>query len=352
MVIVFYHMAAKQAGLGEIFASQSDFFAKLLEGVSHGNKAVDMFFILSGFILVLTFKQQVTFWDFVKKKIARLWPTAVFAMGAAYVLSLFKMFKWAGYENLMALLFLDGTGLMRPFCNVGVLWFVGTLFWCSLFYFYIIKNFPKKNVDFAVALITFFGYVILISGGKGNLSRLFVVYGDVLSLAFLRGLAGMGLGYFIANAYAVWGLEWREKKTAPLPALAFTAAEIWLLAANVWYLCFHKIKFYNNFIFIIMFVGLFLLFLAKRGYISRFLECNFSVWLGKYAYSIFLTHCLVRVVFLKCLWKVHPGFVLAYPVLNTILPVIVSVLTGMAVYHLAEKPAADYLTKKWFPAEK
>jgi len=96
---------------------------------------------------------------------------------------------------------------------------------------------------------------------------------------------------------------------------------------------------------------LFWLFVNQKGYLSKLFNQNLSVFLGKYSYSIFIIHPVVLNLFREYIWKIHPNFVISYPIINLFVPLVCSVLAGIVVYHLVEKPAYNYLKSKWFPVK-
>ena len=108
---------------------------------------------------------------------------------------------------------------------------------------------------------------------------------------------------------------------------------------------FHKISNNNDLIIILAFCVLFYLFLTKKGILSKIFENDFSVFLGKYAFSIFLIHLYVLALLEKCLWKTNPAFVISHPIINVILAIVLMILSGVIVYHLIEKPVSMYLKK-------
>ena len=71
-----------------------------------------------------------------------------------------------------------------------------------------------------------------------------------------------------------------------LSYFVISSLEIYLFLFIVNNSIFHKIRYENDFIFIIVFSLLFLLFIAKKGLLSNLLENNISALLGKYSYSI------------------------------------------------------------------
>jgi peptidoglycan/LPS O-acetylase OafA/YrhL len=91
-----------------------------------------------------------------------------------------------------------------------------------------------------------------------------------------------------------------------------------------------------------------MLFLINKGLISRITDCNLSVAIAKYAYSIFIMHLLVFQTLKGTLWKYHSDFVHAYPILNIFIPLTLAIAAGVWTYHFIEVPAARYLKNKWF----
>ena len=76
---------------------------------------------------------------------------------------------------------------------------------------------------------------------------------------------------------------------------------------------------------------------------------KFLGFLGNYSYAIFITHIIILDLLRKNLWITHKDFVITHPWLNIILPVIISIIFGIFVHYLIEKPATTYFKKKLFP---
>ena len=104
---------------------------------------------------------------------------------------------------------------------------------------------------------------------------------------------------------------------------------------------------YNNpMILIVAFVGLFMLFLGNRGYFSKLLDNNISVFLGKFAYSIFITHFLIKDLWGKVFYKEFMDWVIVHPYANLVCLYLTIILFGVVTYYLVEKPAAKFLKEK------
>jgi peptidoglycan/LPS O-acetylase OafA/YrhL len=176
--------------------------------------------------------------------------------------------------------------------------------------------------------------------------------GHFLNYGIMRGLGGMGLGYFLAKAYRFY-----TERIIPRSAMSVrrnfritlgaTLCEVCLIAFLINNTMFHNMKFSNDFIFVIAFIALFWMFLIRRGFISRLLDNNFSVFLGKYSYSIYVMHLTVISTAKFFISVPHPEFAQAHPFLNIIVIIVAAIVLGIITYHLVEKPAANYLAKKW-----
>ena len=107
------------------------------------------------------------------------------------------------------------------------------------------------------------------------------------------------------------------------------------------------IQYNNKLIFILAFALLFILFLLKYGYISQFFDNKYSYIIGKYTYSIFITHTIIRNIwFYVFLNKENEAMVACHPLLNIFSIFFLSIILGILTYHLVEKPIAQFLKKK------
>lgn len=344
VIVVFHFCHAGKWCFGQMF-SYIKSVRHFSSATASGNLAVDFFFIISGFFLLFTFNNSSGVYDFMKKKIIRLWPmVAAFAgIETIYHYFVYHTPDYIPYNQILRILMIDNIGL--NIVHSGITWYVSVLFWISLLFFYIIKNFSKKIVDLIVPVSVVICYAFLIHIFKGNVTGHTDTRYFILNAGVMRGIAGIGTGYLIYNFL---------KTVKPYVStfkkfLCYTAAEGLLLFFVVNNVLFHKIKYNSNFVIIVGFVWLFILFLLKRGAISRILDNKFSAILGRYSYSIFIVHIFVLNAFRVYLWKPYPKFVEAHLFLNIIVPVICAVLAGVAAYHLIEVPAGKYLKQKFFP---
>ena len=60
-------------------------YDKLFKMTSNGQKAVDLFFILSGFFFALKYNSSQSICEFLKKKIIRLYPVFIFGIVSCFL---------------------------------------------------------------------------------------------------------------------------------------------------------------------------------------------------------------------------------------------------------------------------
>ena len=339
LVIVCVHLP------GEIFKSFSNsisLYNTLQLNFHWASLPVDFFFIISGFFLFLTTNFNQNFIDFAKKKLIRFMPIIVFVLILKILCSLFTPISVHHFENVFTLLNLQNVGLTFRNGDVPASWFVSSLFWTLCFYFYLYKCVNKKLYNLITACIVFFCYSFWIHS-KG-INYLNIEY--IFNRGMIRAFAGVGFGYFLSMMYKD-NIEVIKTKVLNIwQKLLVTAAELYLFCFVFYYTCFHKTNYDNPLIMVISFVGLFCLFIAKKGYLSQILENNISVFFGQFAFSIFLTHQLILKLWHVYVCKAHSIWVIDHPVLNLILLFIVIILFGIFTYYFVEKPCNNYFKNK------
>ena len=326
-----------------------DLYVYLNKSPIDGNKAVEFFFIISGFFLIYGFNKNLSTFDFIKRKIIRLSPLMLFFNIIYLILSLFtKSIKYDTYNNILSLLFLGNIGVTKARGNLeGFVWYVSVLFWVSFLYFYLLKYFERKNVNLFSAISIWFSYVFMIQAKGGNISDTFKTYNNIFVVGLLRGLGGMGIGYFIGLIYKENKDKIENMKFNKITTFFITLLEVFLFSWSVYYLVIHKISYKNNIIFILFFSILFILFLIKKGLFTKLLDNNLSVILGRYSYSIYITHFFVLNMLRTFFWKKYINIIIIHPLLNVVMTMLLVLISSILVYHLVEKPSAEYLRRKW-----
>ena len=188
----------------------------------------------------------------------------------------------------------------------------------------------------------------MIQARDGNISDQLKTYNNIFVAGLLRGLGSIGIGYFIGLIYKENEDKIENMKFNKITTFFITLLEIFLFSWSVYYLVIHKISYKNNIIFILFFNILFILFLIKKGLFTKLLDNNLSVILGRYSYSIYITHSFVLNMLRTFFWKKYINIIIIYPLLNVVMTMLLVLISSILVYHLVKKPSAEYLRRKWF----
>ena len=341
VLIIYYHIFHSNI---MNFTGGSAFYSRLKESSDYAGIIVECFFILSGFFLYYSYckNPSKSAGQFVFDKFSRLWP--VF-----FVATVAETFFYEAeiYPLFLNLLFLQSIGI-SPIVR-GINWYVSSLFWVLIFYFVLLKYTKnKKKLNIFIGVIVYFSYMILLSAFNGGFGRE-VVYG-VFSGALLRALAGVGLGYLIAvcaenvrNMPSV-----RNFKPSAVQNILITAVislcELAFFALLLVHFLYKEKAYEKQFIVVILYSGLLLCMLTEKGILSRLCNNKIIGSLGKYTYSIYIMQQTSFYILQRTLWK-NTDFVQNHALRCIAVSVLFSVVLGIAVYYIIEKPSARLLKK-------
>lgn len=344
IAIILLHLFNK-AHLHGLF-SDIEIYNKFFNMTSNGQKAVDLFFIISGFFFALKFNPVQSIWEFLKHKLVRLYPVLIFCLIMYFLISLTGAVKFTFYDNILNLLCLNGTLLVLKVGNLGAFWYVSAMLWTFVLFSYLLKNYEKKNVNLFIALLVFFSYGFIIHAKGGAINSHEQTFYNIFNIGMIRAFGGIGVGYFIAQWYEK-NADKIKKLTLPLyQKIAFTTLEFVCIFFIINNLMLHKIHYKNHIIFIITFATTLMLFLAKQGFISKLLNIDYWHGLAQYTYSLYMTHMIIFDTLKGSFWKYHPEIVYAHPILNVFFTLTIVVLFGTFTYHFIEKPATSFLSQK------
>lgn len=316
----------------------------------NGMKAVDLFFILSGFFFAYKLNLHKTLFEFVEHKVKRLWPVLIFVIVTSYIIHIFGGIDWNLWDNLLILLGLNGTSLVLPAKThtvAGPFWYVSAMLWVLSFIFYIRKILPKKFTDLIIAMCVFFSYSFILHSKQGAINSMHQTFYYIFNVGLMRAMGGCGIGYFIGEWFKNWNNNEHPNK---LSVYIYSIVEFACLYFIINDLMFYKNNYQNQIIFIIVFVLCIVLFLQKRGFVSQFLNnSKFAILVSKagvYTYSIYMTHFFVIKMFTKSFYLWYRDWILLHPVLMLIFTMFVILMFGILTYYLVEKPVANYFRYK------
>lgn len=335
-VIILFHIFQKQH-LGTYFPDMS-------HSALFGDKAVEMFFVMSGFFLVYTFKNTTSFFSFIKKKVIRFVPLLVFMTFCYWILSLICNTPFDKYNAIFEILMLNNIGITTSAGNIGGSWFISVLFFSSVVYFIILKIFDDKKTILATSIVAYISLVLLVTLTHGKMDGINRIYFDFINIGVMRGLSCVGLGCLVGFAYKFLNTELYAK--TKIKTILYSVAEIYLLIFLINNLIFHQISTNNKLVLVFAFIALFWLFLLKRGFLSSFLDkVNFLSNIAKYSLSIYISHLFTFKVLMQT--GIHK-YVSAHSniyiyIILFVLYLASAVLIGIFVYHLVEFPSTKYL---------
>ena len=294
---------------------------------------VEFFFVLSGFLFVLTFKPERTYTEFLKDRLIRFMPLVVF-------LGIIRNLFWKDYLNTISdFFFLTPLGLHKSPSVASGSWYIGILIVVSLFFQYLLKTRKKEDVNLIIGIMAFVSAIILTQFNWGNgVWRTIEPNVIPLSFAMLRGLLGIGVGYFT-------GLFYLKHKTKPKAKKPPTIIEVTILFFSVVTLLVEKLYPQNPVYILMMFSTLIYLFANNNGVISNFFEKKIFCKLSKYCLSLYLTHFIIAYSVLYPCLKHYPEWIKEHIVPTAILYFICAVILAVFAHYLIEMPATYFLRK-------
>ncbi len=278
-------------------AVQSDIF--YLTIVRHADVFVEVFFVLSGFVITYKYAARIddrwTLREFFVRRIARLWPLhatmLVLFLGldaGRYVADALGLLR-VGAEFLQAMT--DPARVVDVVAEVGLvhaLWNETAMFW----------NFPSWSISAEMAAYLAFGLVwaclrgplrdaavvallimaLLVTGGEVKPG-----FGGTFDYGIFRAIAGFFVGYWAQRT-------WRAMAMDRLPAA--TLFEVTAVAAIV-VLAYQGEGPVTYVIAPFVFGAVVLVFAIGGGQVSRALRSPPLQALGTWSYGIYLTHIFV-----------------------------------------------------------
>lgn len=327
----------------------------LLDGgalAANGARLVDVFFVLSGFVLAYQYRKRLTqasaVSDFMRRRIARIWPlhaAILLFMAAPRLLSLVlhgpagnDLFVPAGDHSLPSLL-----------ASLAMVQALGI-------YDYAVWNGPAWSISVEMGAYLVFAFVAWASRGRTTLPAVVICLGIVAYLLFtgmglripyelyiLRGLMGFFAGVALLPFYERL-VAASPRHSRLLATLLEAASGLCLIAAVGW-----LGNGAEGFLFVAICAGTVLLYAFQRGAVSAILGREPFQSLGAWSLGVYLLHVpLLNILFAIGRRGPVAGLNFAerqWGSVEVVLFLSLLLLLSCLSYHLLERPARSILSK-------
>ena len=332
--VVLFHSQALMDGMPPI----------LLKIIGHGYLAVDLFFILSGFIIFINYYEKVSINSlnsigvFYWHRFTRIYPVH-FLMLMAYLLLAISFFYFSSSgmppESYTGKAFFDSILLIQAWSDSAMSWNVPSWSISAEWFVYLLFPFVAIALrkltqglggHFLVSIIVL--TVLMYAYSDKHLVSL---GNEVASMALTRALLEFIIGTIIGSLY----VKHNEFLVKNQKYLAIGSVLIFLGYV------FNDIKDY-----VLIPAGFFLLIAylsVARSYLNTVLSNKLLVYLGEISYSTYMVHYFVYDV-LKAGWVNSTGQVNQ---LYLFLSFVAVLLLSIGLHHVFEKPMQRYLRLKF-----
>lgn len=317
-------------------------YAELAKLNDYSSNIVVCFFIIGGVFLYRSFcsNPDQNIFDYIVRRVVRLWPLLV----AAFLLEGLLTGNIDWNRTLINSLFLQCSGISLEYR--GMLWYVSSFFFASIFLFAILRSVSPRKALFYISLITYFSSVFLVNYFDGRIGgRETVLY--VLNVGTLRGVAFIGVGILLA------AIQERLRTVLDIAPLSRIAETILFIAKVVvetcsllflynYFLCSRQQS--NHIVLVLVFCLLMMCMMSKKDPLGMLLNRKCFGFCGKYAYSIYVMQGTGFLILQKTLW-LNKEFVANVP-LTIIVSILFILVLGIVGYYFVELPCAN-LYHKW-----
>jgi len=313
----------------------------------HDN-AVDLFFILSGFILnwvYLSIGKDVNWGTYLRARAARILPLYYLTTIAAIPITIYSYIKH-GYEfigehnytlvGLANLLMVSGiTGL--PTLNKPA-WSISVEFFCYLAIFPILVWTARRLTATKYGLITSILLVLIFTQGlilSYSVDPIKIFKCEWNSQFLLRGLFGFPMGFLLCSIYRSPFIRRPNVSIINLTLLGCTS---FFILTRINYIPSHLLLYV--FPLIIYFTAF------DQGILANILELYLFKWLGERSYSIYLLHMPILTCFPSfAKWISEHNFSNLHPTGNFLFLILVVIIlvTSELSYKFFEVPARNYI---------
>ena len=306
--------------------------------VNHGYLSVDLFFVLSGFVLSLSssarFGDHVSrddYKSFMYKRFSRIFPLYI-----CITILYFLLFHLGSIANLIAnFTLLQG---ITPYLNASIIppgWSLTNEWITYLFFPFLFCFIWKMRRNAWVLILASLLLLITISIVRSpvfnwmNYSTLKDIHGFNPIISFTRGPASLlrAIAAYLLGIFAY--LRYKKNKERSV-FLKFLILPLFVL-------CF----FDKSDILIILLMPFLVLYITERNILSRFLSTKVIYFLGLISYSLYVNHYL----FIKTYSKISNMAGVDNGIFSFCYVLIGTLVFSTITYYIIEKPAMRFLKR-------
>ena len=301
----------------------------------HGYLAVDLFVILSGFVVAhsaLDRDPRPGGAHFVRRRVARLYPLHVFALGAFVVAYLYRHHALPDYPDGQAFTLLQHLTMLHSvgFNPSGLTWnypawAVSVEFWINVALFYLI---PPRVRSGQLLLLAIAAYLLLFNAFRPmGLDLSYQVAWGGFSAGLVRGIGGFALGWLVFRLH-------ERILPATRSRVLWTLIELVALCGIAGVMLRPLQTAVGDFAALPCFAVLVTALACERGLLGLSLSSPPMQFLGRISYGIFLLHIPVQEV----LYANDINVATMGAVRYTILFAAVVVAAATAAHYVIESP--------------
>ncbi|HAW3413237.1 TPA: acyltransferase [Escherichia coli] len=322
-------------------------YSTKIQFIKNGYIAVDLFFVLSGFIMTYTYKKQfiqsvspANFLIFMNHRFSRIWPVYAFWM-FYFMIFLTEKVNFSPIPLISNLLLIQNWGLASPY--VGPSWSVSVELATYLAFPFLCMSIFNRGKWFTLLAVTMSLFILVILAYSKELSIDWLQHGysgrmDIIAYnnvgPVLRCLAGFTLGVVSWKLFDYMQKSFNTAQ-ANITTLVISVAIIISLS---------EVGF--DVLTIVLFSLLIPSIGAKGSIISKLLSCKPIYFLGVISYSMYISHIIIL-----ALYKGYVNEFVSFAIKNaqyrsdasTFLSLLMIIAVATLSYYAVEKPTRKLL---------